>query len=302
MAAILGGLGAALAWTLSTLFSSRSSRLVDPAGVVAWMAIVGLVVIAPFVLADGVPSRLDAGSAGWLAVAGAGNILGLLLVYVAYREGAAVVLIAPLVATEGAIAAVISIVGGERVSVAVAVTLAAIAAGISLAAVPPARRTGAPLQDVAAEASERASRSHGEHSGRVLSLAAVAAISFGFSLYATGHVSSKLPLAWVILPARLVGTVIIAMPLLALGRLRPRQVAPAWRLVVGAGICEVLGFASYTIGARHDVAVAAVVACQFAALSALAAFVLFGERLGRVQLAGVAVLLIGISVLSGITG
>jgi drug/metabolite transporter (DMT)-like permease len=168
--------------------------------------------------------------------------------------------------------------------------------------VPPARRTGAPLQDVAAEASERASRSHGEHSGRVLSLAAVAAISFGFSLYATGHVSSKLPLAWVILPARLVGTVIIAMPLLALGRLRPRQVAPAWRLVVGAGICEVLGFASYTIGARHDVAVAAVVACQFAALSALAAFVLFGERLGRVQLAGVAVLLIGISVLSGITG
>lgn len=294
MVAVLGGLGAAVAWTLSTLFSSRSSRVVDPAAVVAWMAIVGLVLIAPFVIADGLPARLDAGSGGWLAVAGAGNVLGLLLVYVAYHEGAAVVLIAPLVATEGAIAAVIAIVAGESVSLAVALTLAAIAAGVSLAALPPSAAAPA-----VAEGGRTVSSGH---SGRALALAGLAALSFGFSLYATGHVSSKLPLSWVILPARLLGTVLVAIPLVAAGRLSPRQLAPAWRLVVGAGICEVLGFASYTLGARQDVAIAAVVACQFAGLSAVAAFLRFGERLGRVQVGGVAVLLVGITVLSGIRG
>ena len=314
MAAILGGFGAAVAWTLSSLFSSRSSRAVDPAIVVVWMMIVGLVLVAPFVIADGVPARLDGASGGWLALAGGGNILGLLLITAASREGAAVVLIAPLVATEGAIAAVIAIVAGESVSLLSAVSLAVIAAGISLAAVPPRREiqpvapTGLPVPRAPAapvaptgEPGPRAP-APAVHSARVLTLAALAAISFGFSVYATGRVSSELPLAWVILPARLVGVVLIAPPLLAAGRLRLRLMAPAWRLVVGAGACEVLGFASYTLGARHDLAVAAVVASQFAALSAIAAFLLWGERLGRIQLAGVLVLLVGISVLSGARG
>ncbi|HEY0517123.1 MAG TPA: hypothetical protein VGD00_08385 [Solirubrobacteraceae bacterium] len=317
MVAILGGLGAAVAWTLSTLFSSRASRIIDPVVVVAGLAIVGFVVVAPFVLADGVPARLDGAAAGWLALAGVGNILGLLLVYIAYREGAAVALIAPLVATEGAIAALIAIAGGESVSAGVGVTLAVIALGISLAATPPRqRRRGAAPEDAAASPVDRGehrtvaigaeaagSASAGSvHSRRVLVLAALAAVSFGASLYATGRVSSTLPLSWVVMPARLVGVALVAMPLLAAGRLRPRVFAPAWPLVAGAGVCEVLGFASFTLGARHDIAVAAVVACQFAGLSAIAAYLLFGERLGRLQLTGVVVLLIGISVLSGIRG
>jgi drug/metabolite transporter (DMT)-like permease len=318
--AILGGLGAAFAWAASGLFSSRSSRVIDPSIVVAWMAIVGLILIGPFVVASGVPTRLDASAAGWLALAGAGNITGLLAIYVAYREGAAVVLIAPLVATEGAIAAVIAFVGGEHVSVGVGVSLLVIAVGVSLTAVPPAgAREDPPMPGIdplpvprpvspagaaaaAAAAAPATATRGGEHSGRVLALAALAAISFGFSLYATGHVSSKLPLSWVILPARAVGVALVALPLLAAGRLHPRLLAPAWPLVLGAGACEVIGFASYTLGARHDVAVAAVVACQFAAISAIVAFLLWGERLGRLQLGGVIVLLVGISVLSGLRG
>lgn len=69
-----------------------------------------------------------------------------------------------------------------------------------------------------------------------------------------------------------------------------------------AGLCEVLGFASYSLGARHGIAVAAVVSCQFAAIAALIAFALFGERLGRLQLAGVIVLLAGVSLLSAVRG
>ena len=62
---------------------------------------------------------------------------------------------------------------------------------------------------------------------------------------------------------------------------------PALPLVVIAGIAEVVGFALFAGGSRHGVAVAAVLASQFAAIAAVAAYFLFRERLTRVQLVGV---------------
>src|SRR4030081_2606594 len=135
MIAILGGLGAAAAWAGSNLCSSRSTRMIPPASVVAWIALVGLVITAPLVAGAGIPSRLDAGAAGWLLLSGAGNIAGLLVAYLAYRIGD-VALVAPIVSTEGAIAAVIALLSGEHIRVATAVTLGVIALGIALAATP----------------------------------------------------------------------------------------------------------------------------------------------------------------------
>lgn len=282
MVAILGGLGAALAWCASTVCSSRSSRMVGPASVVGWIALVGLFATAPFVAADGVPAGLDAGTVAWLAIAGVGNIAGLLVAYAAYRIGD-VSLIAPIIATEGAIAATIAFLAGEAVEAATAVTLAAIATGVSLAAMP------------ARDPARRAQRPAG-----VVALAAAAAVCFGISLYATGHVSSRLPVAWVVLPPRVLGTLAVAVPLLLAGRLRLTR--PAAPLVAVAGICEVLGFAAFALGARHSLAVAAVLSCQFAAMSAVVGYVLFRERLDRTQLGGVIVVLAGVTVLSGLRG
>ncbi len=283
MLAILGGLGAAVAWATSGLCSSRSSRMVGSPAVVAWMMLVGIVVIAPVTLAEGVPVRLHGATLGWLVLAGAGNIAGLLVAYVAYRSGE-VVLIAPITSSEGAIAAVIAVARGERLELASAITLAVIAAGVTLAAVPPSASR------------ERRAR----HRPRVVALAVLAAVCFGVSLYATGHVSSLLPLAWVVLSARALGTVFVAAPLALRGRLRlTRRAAP---LVAVSGLCEVAGFSSFYVGARHDLAVAAVLSCQFAAIAAVVAWTLFRERLGGVQLAGVVVLLVGVSVLSGLRG
>ena len=47
MIAILGGLGAAVAWAISTLCSSRSSRMIEPTSVAAWIMLVGLVIAVP---------------------------------------------------------------------------------------------------------------------------------------------------------------------------------------------------------------------------------------------------------------
>lgn len=49
MIAILGGLGAACSWAIATVCSSRSSRMIGAASVLAWVMLVGLVVSAPIV-------------------------------------------------------------------------------------------------------------------------------------------------------------------------------------------------------------------------------------------------------------
>jgi drug/metabolite transporter (DMT)-like permease len=280
--AIVGGLGAALLWGAATLSSSRSTRLIGASPVLAWVMLVGLVAVAPFAALGPGPGRLGAGDVAWLVVGGVGNAGGLLIEYTGLRLGK-VGVVAPIASTEGAIAAVIAILAGEAVSGAVALTLAAIVAGVVL--------TSRPSGD------EPRRGEAGRRDARLAALCGVgAALSFGVSLYGIGRLSGDVPAAWIVLPARVAGVVMVALPLLVAGRLTlTRAAAP---LVVVAGLCEVLGFVSYTAGAQHGIAIAAVLSSQFAAVAALAAFVVFGERLARHQVLGVAAILVGVAVLS----
>jgi drug/metabolite transporter (DMT)-like permease len=85
---------------------------------------------------------------------------------------------------------------------------------------------------------------------------------------------------------------------MVVGRLRLTRAALPF--VVAAGLAEVAGFYSYAIGARHGIAVSAVLASQFAAIAALAARVLFGERLGRARTAGVIVVALGVAAVAAL--
>jgi uncharacterized membrane protein len=279
--AILGGLGAAAAWAVSVLCSSRSSRLIEPMAVVAWVMLVGLVIAAPLAAVTGVPARLHGSALVWLIVSGAGNVGGLIVNYYALRLGQ-VSLVAPIVSTEGAIAAVISVITGQSLAVSVAVTLLVIVVGVVLASVP--------APDLAVHEAAR-------HPRTVL-LAMISAVAFGVSLYATGRAGALLPASWVVLSARLIGAVTLALPLLLVGRLR--LTARAAPLVIASGLAEVAGFYSYTLGSRHGLAIAAVLSSQFAVLALAASYVLFGERLSRIQLAGVSCVLVGVAALSAL--
>ena len=187
---------------------------------------------------------------------------------------------APIVSTEGAIAATISVVTGQSLAVSVALTLVMIVVGVVLASVP--------APDLAAHEAAR--------HPRTIALAVATAGLFGVSLYATGRAGALLPASWVVLSARLIGVVVLALPLVVSGRLR--LTARAAPLVVASGLAEVAGFYAYTLGSRHGLAIAAVLSSQFAVLAMGASYVLFGERLSRVQYAGVACVLVGVAVLS----
>ncbi len=132
MVAILGGLGAAMSWAIATLASSRSSRMIGPMSVLGWVMAVGLVAaIGPALLAR--PVDLDIPEVLGLIVVGLSHNFGLLRAYAALSIGR-VSIVAPIVATEGALAALLSVALGEPLAASTALLLAVIALGVVLAA------------------------------------------------------------------------------------------------------------------------------------------------------------------------
>jgi drug/metabolite transporter (DMT)-like permease len=278
MLAIVGGLGAALVFAVVTLSNARSSRMIGPSALLGWVMLIGLVILVPPVALGDVPDGLDRDAIAWLAVAGVGNVVGLLLAYAALRSGK-VGIVAPVVSTQGAIAAAVATVAGDRLALGSAALLAAVAIGVFVA--------GRGSEDPA-----------GQHEPRATLLAVAAAVAIGFSLYAIGRVSVSLPVAWALIPSRIAGVAAVTVPLLLRSQLRLTRAALP--LVLVSGVCEVAGFALFAFGARHGIAVAAVLASLFAAIAAVAAHVLFRERLARTQVAGVVLIVVAVAALSGV--
>jgi small multidrug resistance pump len=273
-------MGAAFAWTASTLCNSASSRRIGAPATLAWVMLFGLMVAVPLAAAAGAPDDLDGATLARLAVSGVGNVVGLGLVYVGVRYGR-VAVVSSLGSTQGAIAALLAIAAGERPSAPALAGFVLVAAGVLMVVVD------------SEEEDETASRPHGRRS---IALGAAAGVVFGVSIYATGSASDAVPAAWIALPARIVGVGLLLVALAA--GLRPLVRPAAARLAMAGGVFEVLGFVSYAVGAREGVAVTSVVASQFAALTVVGAWVVFRERLMRRQVAGVGVLAVGVALVA----
>ncbi|HEX9551135.1 MAG TPA: EamA family transporter [Candidatus Limnocylindrales bacterium] len=281
MIAIVAGLGTAILWATTLLGSQRSARLIGSLATLGWVMLVGLVVAVPFVVVAP-PATLGQRELLLLAVAGIANSVGLLLVYTALRRGK-VGVVGPIVSTEGAIAAVFAIAAGDAIAGPVAAILALIAVGVVLAAV-----------ERAAPATEGGPRPVSATVTAFLALGG--ALLFGINLFATSRIAAELPLAWTLLPARVAGVAGVTIPLLLARRLTiSRPVVP---FVVLVGVAEVAGTATFAFGSRDSAAIAAVLASQFAGIAAIFAWLRFGERLGRVQVAGVVVIALGVATLA----
>ncbi len=278
MIAVLGGLGASICFAVSALCSAAASRRLGAASTLSWVMTIGLVFVVPAVLIAGT-SQLTAGRIALLATAGLTNIVGLLFEYVAFRRGK-IGVITPIVSSEGAIATLIAVFAGLELSLRVAVLLLVVTVGVIFATAHP----------------DPPSASNDTTRVRSALLALPCAVLFGINLYVTARVGREVPVVWVLLPGRLLGTVLLTAPLAARHELRPP--GSAWPLVLATALAEVIGILSYTLGARHQIAIAAVIASQFAALAAVGAYFLFDERLTKLQLAGLVVVAIGVGLLA----
>jgi drug/metabolite transporter (DMT)-like permease len=306
---ILFGLVTAALWASTLLGSSRSARLIGSWSTLGWVMLIGLTISIPVMLLTSPAIAFSDSELFHLIVAGIANSAGLLFVYTALQRGK-VAVVGPIVSTEGAIGATLAILNGDPVTAVGMAVLALIVVGVVLAAIE-RQVPVAPAPDVASNAvaygdgivlaRERpATADFGRPTPVSAPLtAAIAlggAILFGINLYATSRIATELPIAWAILPARVAGVIGVTIPLIAMRRIRLTRPAVPFLLLVGTA--EVVGTATFAIGARESAAVTSVIASQFAAIAAIFAFLVFGERLTKLQTAGVITIAIGVAALS----
>ena len=290
--AFLGGIGAAMCFAAAALCASSSSREIGPFSALAWVTTLGLCMIIVPLAIVGHPGALHGRTIALLCVAGLTNVIGLLLEYAVLRL-VAVGVVTAVASTEGMVAAVLSSVFGAPLAASTVVLLVVITLGVVMAAAhfdpPPQSETADPVGKMA-----RFDRTK----TRSTLLVVPVAILFGITLYATGRAGTEAPLIWVLLPARLFGTILLAAPLAARRKLRiTKRTLP---LVLAGGAGEVVGLVFYTFAARHELAIAAVLASQSAAITPIAGFFLFGERLRRHQVAGIVIVVAGVVTLSAL--
>jgi drug/metabolite transporter (DMT)-like permease len=298
--AVVGGIGAALCFAISALCASSSSREIGASSTLAWVMSLGLCMIVVPLAIVGSRSNLSGSTIALLGLAGITNIAGLLLEYFVMRH-VAVGIVTAIASTEGMVAAVLSSVFGASLAASTIVLLVAITLGVVLAAAhldPPAEGSPANSQPGSSPTSTGVMSRFDRTLTRSTLLVVPVAILFGITLYATGRAGTEAPIIWVLLPARVFGTVLIAAPLALRRKLQiTRRTFP---LVLSGGAAEVVGLVCYTFGARHELAVAAVLASQCAAITPIAAFFLFGDRLRRHQVLGIAIVVAGVVTLSAL--
>jgi drug/metabolite transporter (DMT)-like permease len=133
MIAILGGLGAALAWSIATLLLALQPGD-GPTPVLASVMLVGLAIAAPLAVATGFPKHSTVRPESCLPCPAVATSPG--CCWCTPRRGRAGRPCPPLVSTEGAIAAVIALAAGESIAPAAAGAIALIAAGVALSSIP----------------------------------------------------------------------------------------------------------------------------------------------------------------------
>jgi drug/metabolite transporter (DMT)-like permease len=274
---VVGGLVAAILWGTSTVVASRSTRMIGSQQALGYVMLTGLVlclVAAP--LSEGVPSVGRHGAA-WALLAGAASVFGLSMLYRALRIGQ-VGVVAPIASTEGALAALFSVVLlGQGLSAVTSVALTVVAVGVIVVTF------------------------HGSRADLQLRpslYAFTAAAVFGVGLIASSQAGHAIGPLWTILVARAIGIVFVVVRLAFRGAF-PRP-GPALPLVVFSGLAEVTGFTAYIIGAREGVAVPAVLASQFAAVAVIVSYFTFGERLTARQLSGAVVIASGVAAVAAL--
>jgi drug/metabolite transporter (DMT)-like permease len=274
--ATLLALGSSVLWGVADFAGGLLSRRLPAISVAVVSQAAGFVaLIVAFAVAGG---ELEGRSFGIGFLAGLGGGIGLAAFYKALALGT-MSIISPVVACGAVVPFAIAVATGERPS-----TVAVVGAGVAL--------TGAVLASVEERrevASDRA---------RAVLLAVVAAVALGLFTYFLGLGSREGSALSTLVGAR-VGSLSILLALVV-GVRAPPRIGRRWLLpVVAVGLCDVTANALLAVASTKGLlSLVAVLGSLYPVVTVLLALVFLGERLTRVQTAGVGVALAGVVVLS----
>ncbi len=284
MIAVALALSASAAWGISDFLGGVKAKSVPLAVVLVVSQTAGLIVIAFVLLGLGTPMPADWRLALGL-IGGVAAVIDLGLIYLVLARGP-VILIAPIAALGASIPVAAGVVGGDRMS-------GAIAAGLALALIGSLAASYEP---------PREDESGGLLAGLPLALGASAGIGVALILL---DAASEVDPYWATGALRVGG---FATALLLVGLLALRHRAPAFgALPLGLvpalaliGIFDVLADIGYSTASQEgDLSTISVLASMYPVVTVLLGYVILRERVLPTQLAGVALALAGVALLAG---
>ena len=274
---VLLALAASLLWGFADFGAGVGARRLPVLVVAAVGQSAGLLLAGAVLLATraSTPSREQV---AWAAFAGLIGVVGIGAFYRALAIGTMGV-VGPITATAAIVPVAYALARGERPS-----TLQGVGVGLAVVGV-----VAASLEHVP----ERAARRFGVGVG----LALIAALSFGGSLIGLSRAAPG-GTAWAVFTMR---ASVVPLVLIAMLVLKPRLPATRrlWLLLVGVGIGD--SGATLLFGAastRGLLSVVAVLSSLYPIVIVVLARVLLAERVARPQLAGVALALTGVALIS----
>jgi drug/metabolite transporter (DMT)-like permease len=274
---VLLALAASLSWGFADFGAGVGARRLPVFLVAAVAQTAGLVVAAAAVAAtsDSTPS---ARQLAWAAFAGVVGLLGLSAFYRALAVGTMGV-VGPITATASIVPVAYGLARGERPS-----TLQGLGVALAVAGV-----VAASIERPHADARRRL--------GAGVGLALVAALSFGWSLVGLSRAAPG-GIAWGVLTMRIAAVpLVLLLAFFAGPRARPSR--KAWLLLIGVGIADTGATLLYgAASTRGLLSIVAVLSSLYPIVIVVLARVLLAERVAQAQLAGVAVALVGVALVS----
>ncbi|MEA2297425.1 MAG: hypothetical protein QOF77_361 [Solirubrobacteraceae bacterium] len=275
---VLYALAASLSWGLADFGAGLKSRTLPLVVVIFWIQALGLLLSAVLVVATGAPAP-TAGQALASLGAGAAGVAGLTLFYRALATGVMSV-VAPIGATGVVLPVVVGVLGGDHLTRAQALGLAATVLGV-----------------VAATRSAEAHGGRGRTAPAV-GLSLLAAVGFG-CYFIGSHTGVRGGLAWLLLLSHAIGclsVLVVARALrLPLGAPR-RERGP----LIAVGLLDLAASALYGLANRHGLlSVVAVVGSLYPVATVVLARITLHERVGRLQAAGIGLALAGVGLVAG---
>jgi drug/metabolite transporter (DMT)-like permease len=269
---ILFGLAAAVGWGAPDSVLAQAVRRIGAFPVVFGSIAIGTLLAAPLALVLDLPDWTP--RALLLApLVGILTVVGFQAGFTSFREGA-VSVVAPIIACEGGVAALLSLAAGEHVDRLVLVGLPLAVLGVVLV-----------------------SRGEGESSSAGVVPAAAAALIWGAVLALSEPIAHDLGAGWAFLLVR--GSAVAVMLPVALVVGAPRAAIAEWWRVAIWGVCDAIAYFAFVLAASHGpAAVAGVLAAQFGTVGAVIAVLFFGERLCRRQVAGIAMVALAVGVMA----
>jgi drug/metabolite transporter (DMT)-like permease len=270
-------LAASLIWGFADFGAGVGSRRLNVLVLAAVIQCAGLVVAAAVVAAAG-DAAPSARQLAWASFAGVVGVLGLTAFYRALAVGA-MGIVAPITATASVVPLVYGLARGERPSTLQEIGVALAAAGVVAASL------------------ERVPERSGRRLGAGVGFALLAAASFGFALVGLSRAAQG-GTPWAVLTMRAAAVPILLVVVLAT-RPRPPRGGRIWLLLAGVGAGDTAATLLYAAAStRGLLSIVAVLSSLYPIVIVVLARVLLAERIARPQLAGVAVAITGVALIS----